>query len=462
MNTKLNRISLLLTLGATISAASCDGTSPTSIANDPEAQELIGGFPAGDRRLDFAGALVAYDPRSSYYPPQAFCSASLVGTESVLTAKHCAEVINEVVSYGLTVGFAMGPNSKAPARIIPVVDFDEAPGNFGGFVGMGQDVAVLHLDSPVKDVEPVVVKSLTHKQIGQKMVAIGYGVMDNFGKSGERRIGTQTVKATQGRVFEALFGSFEAFYEWFSSQGYYAAPDGAFGSMPDAMPAPMPISDAGGSRSDAGGVSGDGGMPSPGNVDGGMFPPDAGFPTYDPTAFARYIYNSTVLLDSYEAVTGGAPGDAQPCFGDSGSPLIRYNAKTTKYEAWGVVSGGVGSEKSMCDFGTVYATFGSQVLDYVKLSSKWTDPCKDVNEIGTCVDNAATRCTTIGEGSRRLTSLDCGLLGLQCQSTPSSVSCGDTPVAGPPRPPIPGNPKDAPPFAHSANVGFKLPTQQSN
>ena len=156
-------------------------------------------------------------------------------------------------------------------------------------------------------------------------------------------------------------------------------------------------------------------------------------------------------------MTGGSPGDAQPCFGDSGSPLVRFNAKTARYEAWGVVSGGVGTAASVCDLGTVYATFGLEVLAYVKSSAKWTDPCKDLSNVGACVGNVATRCTSLGEGNRRLSSLDCDLLGLQCQATPSSLSCGETPLVTsvPPR----NNPKDAPNFAQSAQLGFKKPTQ---
>ncbi|MDX2024575.1 MAG: trypsin-like serine protease [Deltaproteobacteria bacterium] len=437
----LRRTSLIFTISATLSGFGCDGASPQTPAtpDDPEAQELIGGFPAGDKRLDFVGALVAYDPRSPYSPPEAFCSGSLVGAESVMTAKHCAQILDQISYYGLKAGFAVGSNSAAPSRIIPIVEYDQAPGDIGGFVGMGQDVAVVHLESPVTDIAPVVPKTLTEKQIGQKMVAIGYGVMNNAGQSGQRRVGTQTVKAVEGRVFEALFGNFDKFYAWFTSQGYYS---GTLDSS-DARP-PMPT------PTDAGGSVADGGVA----VDGGGGINDGGFPPYDPTAFARYIYDSTLLLSGYEAVTGGQPGDAQPCYGDSGSPLIRYNAKTANYEAWGVVSGGVGSSKSVCDFGTVYATFGTEVLAYVKASAKWTDPCKDLTDAGSCVGNVASRCTGIGEGARRISALDCDLLGLQCQATPVGVACGDTVLAPPPAPK--GDPKKAPDFSALANKSFSV------
>lgn len=434
----------LLTIG-------CDGRGvPSSTPTDPESQELIGGFPAGDPQLDFVGALVGYYPGDIHAQPLPFCSAALVGSESVLTAKHCAQVLNEVRWYGMRAAFALGPNAFAPHRLVDIVDAQNAPGDdWGGFTGVGRDVAVLHLKDPVLDVVPLVVKPLTERNVGQKLVAIGYGVMDNDFTSGERRVGTQTVKATRGRVFEALFGNFDAFFAWFKSTGYFAADGNALGrqladaaNANDGSPVPGPSQDAGGKGGAGGSVPDrDGGVAV---EDGGImtsdaapFPGDGGFPypPFDLEAMARNIWDGTLLLEGYEAVTGGAPGDAQPCYGDSGSPLIRFDKKSGRYEGFGVVAGGVGSQRSVCDFGTVYATFGAEVLPFVRQAARWKDPCADADEAGMCRANVATRCTSIEEGPRRLTTLDCDLLGLACQVAPAGVACGNTVLAPPPPPP---------------------------
>ncbi len=57
---------------------------------------------------------------------------------------------------------------------------------------------------------------------------------------------------------------------------------------------------------------------------------------------------------------GTDEGDPQPCSGDSGGPLLR-NGKV-----FGVASGVLRSSERVCDHGTVYATFGPEVLDFIK------------------------------------------------------------------------------------------------
>ena len=51
----------------------------------------------------------------------------------------------------------------------------------------------------------------------------------------------------------------------------------------------------------------------------------------------RLIYETGEMLPEYEAFFDGGEGDAQPCFSDSGGPLIRANAEG-ELMSYGVVS----------------------------------------------------------------------------------------------------------------------------
>src|SRR6185369_5697553 len=98
--------------------------------------------------------------------------------------------------------------------------------------------------------------------------------------------------------------------------------------------------------------------------------------------FAQRVYDASLLDKEYEVVTGGVPGDAQPCFGDSGSPLIRRS--NGRNVAYGVVAGGIDSRDLVCDYGPVYASFGPETLAFLPKAQAWVDPCGDLTTQGTC------------------------------------------------------------------------------
>jgi hypothetical protein len=149
-------------------------------------------------------------------------------------------------------------------------------------------------------------------------------------------------------------------------------------------------------------------------IDGGPLPFDSGpIDVIDwMDQYLRELYDTTVLLDGYEAYVGNAAGNAQPCFGDSGGPLARMvNGELT---AFGVTSGGIDSPQLICDYGAVYATFGPDVATFIKTALTWKDPCAGVSRLGICQRNTSQRCSYANEGKRRLLVVECALLGQTC------------------------------------------------
>jgi Trypsin len=384
-------------------------TAPSAGANE-DGQEIIGGFAANDPRLDAVGSLVIKLPPvgGRPRPPDFFCSASLIAPETVLTAKHCAEIIPLAAEAGLPVAFALGPDSTTPRAMVDIVAIETAPLNVGSFIQLGSDVAVVHLERPLVNEPKVGIGTLAASDLGKPFVSMGYGVQDNTGRAGTRRVGRETMRAMEGKFFEIIFGSFDRFFEWATTGRQVPG----LGFNHDDAPAPA-----------------DGGPPV--GRDGGA-PPDG--PPSPPSLQerARRLYDETLLLKDYEALTGGRPGDAQSCYGDSGSPLIgRANGQSVAY---GVVSWGLGSRNLICDYGTVYASFGPTTLPMIQNAMSWTDPCGDLDTAGSCDGSVARRCTNLLEGPRRVVEFDCGLLGLECNTSAGQVACGDSPQAPPPPP----------------------------
>jgi len=290
--------------------------------------DIIGGELADAAELNHTGGLVRVDPET--LEPALFCTATLIGPETVVTAKHCARRLAEYAARGFDLAWLAGPSVAAPVEIIPIVAAVEAPANQGGFVGLGQDVAVVHLEHPTS-IPPAVPTLLTSAEIGQSMLSIGYGMFTVDGdQDGRRRVGHETVIATEGRTFEAMFGSFENFVEW-ALTGQTTSENILLAF-------------------------------SPGDLLGALI-----------LASYRRDFDSLLLLEGHEAVTGRAPGDSQSCSGDSGGPLARLTPDGT-WQTFGVVSGGLYSARSVCDYGTVFSTFGPESLAFVMAELEGREP----------------------------------------------------------------------------------------
>lgn len=306
----------------------------------------------------------------SYYP---LCSASLIGPTAVLSAKHC---LMDLDYYGesVEIAFAVGPDAYNPKAVYPIIDWDwetEVPPDTSSYLAdLGSDVGVAHLGTPVAGVTPLAVGSLSVADVGRRFTAVGYGLQNNNYDDGTRKAGSLTLRGIGGNYADYAFGGLEGFLK-----------------AAKTMPA------------------------------------FEGYPDY----YLEQIYYELNLLPEYQAFLGGMRGDAQPCYGDSGGPLIAMlNGQRTVF---GNVTSGFGSSRLRCDFGAVFAVFGPSTQNYLAEALSWVDPCIGTTVKGHCEGDLAVRCTNRSEGKRRLSETDCGMLGQTCGlDETGSVACVDPPA----------------------------------
>lgn len=385
--------------GCTDSAGAMGGESTDSVR-----EEILGGVPAASDALDAVGSLAFEMPIDAWsdggvplsaggfgtlIPPvgsgaavlgleldsesdsdpgvgagagapryKMFCTASLIGGATVMTAGHCVAVAERIFDSGGVVYFGIGADAQHPKRKIEVVDFATSSIKKGGWRDSGSDVGVLHLAEPISDIPPLRLGRLTDGDVDSRFAVIGFGYASLRGPSGVRKAGSGTLRARTGRVFDIYYGSFEAFKAWADSHRPAGVPDAAWGTL------------------------------------------------------VRNEYEKSALLPEYQAVVGGLPGDAQPCFGDSGAPLVR-RADHALY-AYGVASRTWPSSRSACAYGAVFATFGPATYGMLDREKDWVDPCTNVPRTGQCEGAVATRCTYWDEGPREVTRTDCDAIGQAC------------------------------------------------
>ncbi len=382
--------SRFITLLTAVTLGACGEQPPQT--SEPQPQEfgsqddaIFAGFDVNSKSLDAVGSL-GLEFQGQYFP---LCTATLVSEHAVLSAKHCAQ--------GL---FNLGPmywapgseNARTPSIKYRLVDVELGTPVTGGSIGIGADVAVFFADE-VPAVEPIAVATapLATEDLGRVFYAIGYGTQNNLQDmgiapmTGTRKIGKLTLNAIDGKKFEQLFGTKEAFFENLEGLGLDVTQ-----CLADPMCGP----------------------------------------------FVESLWAQS-LFSPYEAFLGKRPGDAQVCHGDSGGPLIgtAVDAQThaTKRLIHGVASNVWFTAEQRC-FGNFYATFGPKVQEMLGQAQTWVDPCGDLSETGSCSGTVATRCTSPGEGRRRISEVDCAPLGLACGVVENgTVACVD-PVGATPAP----------------------------
>jgi hypothetical protein len=219
------RFASLLLLSASFLACSSPSSSSSSDPSPPSNDEIIGGVDAKSTRLDAVGAILYRDQNGAL---QELCSATLIGKQQILTAKHCAVSFAQVAASDagpgglsetryidtLSLFFAIGWDARAAARTVPLDGVTLCNEYAGGWIGIGCDFSVYHLATPVTDVKPLRLASTTldDSSLNKRFTAIGFGAQNVAETAvGTRKAGSETLRATQGAPLRTLFPTFEAF-----------------------------------------------------------------------------------------------------------------------------------------------------------------------------------------------------------------------------------------------------------
>lgn len=349
--------------------------------------EIIGGVDATGAKLNAIGALGTMEGAVFDF----FCTATLIGPDLVLTAKHCAASAppeKRLHMADAPVYFGIGPDSTKPVKTVRAKSVVLSSIDEGGFPKYGSDVAVYVLEEAITDVKPMRFAKghLAAEDVGKIFTAVGYGIRDRQRSAGLRQAGAVTLRATTGKPMQSMFESKDAFL------GYLREKEGD-----------------------------------------------------------DYIASNTrqldefwefTLLDQYESYLGLGKDDAQPCSGDSGGPLVK-KADDGELEVVAVVSASFKGWKYPCSLlGESYATLGPKVQDMIRD----VQACKGVPIEGSCEGTVAVRCVSDAEGPQKVTRTDCGLVNQVCRvdATTKKATCTDD-DAPPPPPPQDGGPADAGP-----------------
>lgn len=313
-------LGLLVLACAGAALAGCSlGTGDSGTAAVDGAQPILGGALAEDPKYAAVGALaIEYDlgpdEPPAYYP---ICSATLVGSKAVVTAKHCTEALAAEMASGFPPRFVLGPDAWVPEQVVPITGWVEAPASEdhpGLMLRGGRDLAVAYLSAAPEGVEPAKVGHFNQAMVGRQFEIAGYGESDlylaewGFTIPGYRFVGLATARALEGRWYELLFdGDKQAYLDWYFLDAVTASP-----------------------------TAGE----------------------------AEAWWDLYQLEPGYELLAGGLEGEAVGCYGDSGGPLLSITKN--KLTVYGVSFAVEASIANVCDHGSAYLIFNAKMRDFVR------------------------------------------------------------------------------------------------
>jgi V8-like Glu-specific endopeptidase len=368
----------------TFAALSAACVAPPAEETESSEDALVGAVPARAKRYAPIGVIQGIRPSDQRLVN--LCTGTLIGPHTVLAAAHCVQAVKGVDNFRSgTILFSLGYDSAHPERTIRVVSGKVAPLTDGGATNRGSDVGVLQLATDIDDVEPLVASAtaLGAADLGKRLPTVGYGMQKHSHTLFDlltRRAGAMTINALEGHPFHSVFESSDELAD------YLIAKEG----VPEAA------------------------RPAITSVYGPYF--------NDP---AKH------LITGYEVYVGLGPNDAQTCRMDSGGPLLRLNEG--KLEVVGVASrsfaviDNASHTNIPCTLGSVYALVAPTDVQGM-ITAALADTCRGVPEAGHCSGKTAMRCTSDGEGPKRVTLMECGDLGLGCGvDEDGAVGCVDLP-----------------------------------
>jgi hypothetical protein len=272
---------------------------------------ILNGQPADHEKYDAVGALVYYFPEDGVL--DVFCSGTLVGKKSVVTARHCTRLVDLAWETGLVPAVAFGPDAFNPTAVIPITDYVAAPPGPGNENGLlrdgGRDVAVLHLESKPAGIKPAKLGEWENHMVGDRFQIAGYGYHNTDRFYGQRYAGRATARAVKGRWYELLFkGNYQAYREWYFTDSPSAA------------------------RTEE---------------------------------EAKEWWKIYKLENNYELLAGGLRGEALGCYNDSGGPLLDFECRN-ELTVYGVSFAVEGSISQVCTRGGGYLVFNDKMLKFVK------------------------------------------------------------------------------------------------
>lgn len=329
-------------------------------------QAIIDGVVVPGVLFDAVGAIVQRLPDGSLVP---FCTGTVVATDAVLTAKHCLLSVPP----SETVYFATGVDATKPKQLVPIVASTWDRDVRGSAMGLGSDTAIAHLaKGSTKGITPVAIGTLDPNDVGKRFVTIGYGLSGLVAPNaplppkGIRRAALATLRATSGKVYPLVYGTFQRFVD-----AYVAAY-------------------------------------APGAV-------------LDPESLAQLqaLYDHDELLDGYEAYFGDAsrPFEGFTSSGDSGGPMLGIDRGRVRIFAVTSGSRALSELPDPAPLGGIYATLGPEAAHLVRAAST----CGSLPEWGRCEGNTAARCADTSEGFPHPIATNCGTN--RCSETPTGARC---------------------------------------